>query len=115
MEYYVPRYISTIQKTIPMQNVRKASIHNRVIDIDNEAFCDWINLKEVVFETDERKENQLRRIGYRAFAGTALEELKTPRLLRSIEAGAFARCSNLRTVKLNEGLESIGGEGEGAF
>lgn len=57
MEYYVPRYVTEIEKTDPRDNVRRVSIHAKVISVGEEAFCDWVNLCEIVFEKDNGKEN----------------------------------------------------------
>ena len=83
-------------------------MHVAVTEIMDDAFRGWTNLREVVFEPGSR----LRRIGNYAFVGTALREFATPEGLREIGRGTFMNCKELRTVKLNEGLESLG---EGAF
>ena len=38
-----------------------------------------------------------------------------PASLRTISQGAFAECASLRTVALNEGLESLGTDEYGVF
>ena len=62
-------------------------------------------METVVFEPGSR----LERIGDHAFAGTALKEFVAPGSLKTIGAGAFANCKSLKQVRLNEGLEIIGG------
>ena len=109
MEYRVPPYVTTMKKVgAPRQDVQRVVVHAAVTEIADGAFRDWTNLAEVVFEPGSR----LRRVGDHAFADTALREFTAPNGLREIGSGAFMNCKELRTVKLNEGLESLG---EGAF
>lgn len=110
-EYRVPADITVVQKTALKPDVRTVVIHSKVTNIAADAFRDWENLSRVVFERKSRVE----RIGAHAFAGTALEQFVAPRSLKTIRGGAFAGCRNLKEVRLNEGLESITGAGDGAF
>ena len=64
-----------------------------------------------MFEPNSR----LERIGTHAFTGTALKSFIAPDSLRSIGEGAFAGCKNLKEVRLNQGLQHIGGDEVGAF
>ena len=109
MEYRIPQYVTVVQReAAPRRNVQRAVVHAGVTEIADDAFRDWTNLVEVVFEPGSR----LRRVGDHSFAGTSLREFAAPEALREIGSGAFANCSYLRTVSLNKGLESLG---EGAF
>ena len=83
-------------------------VHAAVTEIAEDAFRGWTGLTEVVFESGSK----LRRVGDYAFASTALKVFVAPGDLKEIGVGAFMNCKELRTVKLNEGLESLG---EGAF
>ena len=110
-EYFIPADITVVQKTTPRNDVRRVIVHSNVSEIAEDAFRGWTALVEVVFEPGSRPET----IGANAFADTALGQFTATRSLKTIESGAFARCRNLKTVTLNEGLESIAGEEGGAF
>ena len=66
-------------------------------EIGDDAFRNWTNLEEVVFEPGSR----LERIGSHAFAGTALKKFIAPDSLKSIGEGAFAGSRRLKSVTLN--------------
>ena len=92
-------------------DVKRVVVHPGVTEIAADAFRDWSNLAEVVFESNSR----LERIGSHAFTGTALKSFTAPESLRELGEGAFAGCRKLKTVTLNEGLRSIGETGVGVF
>ena len=92
-------------------DVKRVVVHSMVTEIGNDAFRDWSNLVEVVFEPYSR----LQSIGTHAFTGTSLKSFTAPDSLRSIGDGAFAGCKNLKEVRLNRGLQHIGGDEVGAF
>ena len=50
----------------------------------------------------------LEKIGINAFLEAGVISVEFPVSLRTISQGAFARCSSLKTVKFNEGLEMLG-------
>lgn len=52
--------------------------------------------------------SQLRKIGNGCFVGCGLEEFVAPPSLRTIGAGAFKQCRDLKRAVLNEGLEVVG-------
>ena len=109
MEYRIPQYVTTVKKEkVARQDVQCVVVHAAVTEIMDDAFRGWTNLREVVFESGSR----LRRVGDHAFAGTTLRGFAAPEGLREIGICAFMGCKNLREVKLNEGLESLG---KGAF
>lgn len=110
-EYRVPQYVVAVQKIAPKQDVSKIIFHSGVTTIEADAFRDWKNVTDVVFEAGSR----LERIQAHAFADTALREFVAPKGLKEIGAGVFAGCKSLKFVRLNENLEKIGGEGDGAF
>ena len=68
--------------------------------IPEDAFRDIPSLHRVVFLGHE-----LRAVGTSAFRNSGLEEFVAPQGLREIGLGAFAGCTGLRRVVLNEGLE----------
>lgn len=110
-KYRIPSYDTVVKETGANENATKVIVHSRVTAIEVDAFRGWKNLKEVVFEEGSR----LERIGNYAFADTALRQFTAPDSLKRIGAGAFSNCKDLKQVGLNEGLEVIGGEGDGAF
>ena len=107
-EYRVPKEVTVVRNSFVLDYVRTVVVYTGVTEIADEAFRDWENLAEVVFEPG----NRLARIGTHAFANTALEKFIAPKSLREIGNGAFMNCVSLREARLNEGLESLG---EGAF
>ena len=108
-EYHVPSNVTVVERT--RADVRRVVIHNKITSIAADAFRDWTSLEEVVFAG----RSQLERIGAYAFAGAGLRKFVAPRSLKTIRAGAFMGCKSLKEVRLNEGLESVGGDGEGVF
>ena len=110
-EYRVPENANVVPKTTMRSDVKRVIVHSRVTEIADDAFRDWSNLAEVVFEPNSR----LERIGTHAFTGTALKSFTAPDSLRSIGEGAFAGCKSLKEVRLNPGLQHIGGDEVGAF
>lgn len=109
MEYRVPPYVTTMKKEgAPRQDVQRVVVHAAVTEIADDAFRGWTSLREIIFEPGSR----LKRVGDHTFAGTALREFVAPGSLKEIGNRVFMGCKELRTVKLNEGLESLG---EGAF
>lgn len=45
---------------------------------------------------------------YGVFSGSALEYIELPSTLKRIEYGAFENCTNLKNIRLPNGLEYIG-------
>ena len=95
----------------PRNDVHRVVVQRDVTEIGDGVFRSWACLEEVVFEPGSR----LERIGSHAFAGTALKKFVAPDSLRSIGEGAFAGCRKLKSVTLNEGLQSLGSGRVGAF
>ena len=50
----------------------------------------------------------LEKIGLEAFHKSGVECITLPQSLRVLAQAAFAMCKNLKTVVLNEGLETLG-------
>ena len=107
----MPENVDIVPKTTMRSDVKRVVVHCRVTEIADDAFRDWSNLAEIVFEPNSR----LERIGTHAFVGTALKKFVAPDSLRFIGEGAFAGCRKLKSVTLNEGLRSLGGGRVGAF
>lgn len=95
--------------------------------IDESAFEDCENLKEVIIEEDSKLQgieteafynceklkrinfpDGLKYIGMRAFRNTGLQNVEFPAALMTISAGAFCECKRLEAVKFGEGLEELG-------
>ena len=109
--YYVLSPSAAPRDAAPRNDVRRVVVQRDVTEIGDDAFRSWASLEEVVFEPGSR----LERIGKHTFAGTALKNFTAPDSLRSIGDGAFAGCKNLKEVRLNQGLQYIGGDEVGAF
>ena len=103
--------MTVVQKSLVRDDVERVVLHAGITEIAEDAFRDWDSLEEVVFESG----SLLERIGAHAFARTALREFIAPSELKEICDGAFMNCKSLKEVRLNENLERIGGDGDGAF
>ena len=99
--YYVLSPTTTPWDSTPRSDVRRVIVQGDVTEIGDDAFRDWSNLVEIVFEPGSK----LKRIGNHAFAGTALQSFVAPNSLKSIGEGAFAGCSNLKKIKVGEGCK----------
>ena len=110
-DYCVPENVNVVRKTVMRNDVHRVIVHCRVTAIEEDAFRDWSNLTEVIFEPYSR----LQSIGSHAFVGTALKKFVAPDSLKFIGEGAFAGCRKLKSVALNEGLQSLGSGRVGAF
>ena len=89
------------------EDVVYVRINPSVTEVDDQAFRDCTQLREVVMYEG------LKIIGNKAFAGCiSLDDITIPSTVTEIEYHAFDRCTNLRKIELHEGLEKIGG---GAF
>ena len=99
-EYRVPENANLVPKTAMRSDVKRVVVHALVTEIADDAFRDWSNLAEIVFEQN----SMLQSIGTHAFTGTALKSFTAPDSLRSIGEGAFAGCKSLKEVRLNQGL-----------
>lgn len=86
------------------KDAKKVCIPNSVMEIREGAFKGWKDLREVVFETG----SQLRVIGDCAFSESGITFMEMPASLRDIGMNAFLGCADLRSVRLNDGLETLG-------
>ena len=85
------------------KDVTIVRFHPSVVEVDDEAFRDCNNLREVVFN------ERLHKIGELAFYYcSSLSSIRLPSTVTEIGSLAFYYCSNLREVLLNEGLQKIG-------
>lgn len=84
----------------------------KVVEIGARVFKDRKTLRKVTLNEG------LKKIGIEAFKGTGIEKISMPSTLEEIDGeyveyedpyGAFAKCKNLKEVKLNDGLKKIGG------
>ena len=72
--------------------------------IGNNAFRNWFALTEVSMSSN----SSLEFIGIGAFQDSGIREFKAPSHLETISQCAFAGCKDLKSVVLNEGLQSLG-------
>jgi len=101
---YMSSYVYTGKGQKVSKSVVSVQVHPSVIEIEDNAFKDCTQLKEVVFNTG------LRKIGDNAFYGCELlgmGSITLPSTLTVIGRSAFEDCSSLRVVVLNEGLTKI--------
>ena len=77
--------------------------HPSVVEVENEAFRDCKQLREVIFNEG------LQKIGWYAFCGCrSLSSIILPTTVTEISNYAFSGCKQLRELVLNEGLQKIG-------
>ena len=89
------------------KNVTIVRFHSSVTEVEDNAFYNCTQLKEVVFN------NGLKKIGRAAFDHcTSLSSITFPSTVIEIGSYAFEDCINLKEVSFNEGLQKIGA---GAF
>ena len=100
-EYSLQNYTSMVSlQTIDVTIVR---FHRSVVEVEDEAFRDCNNLREVVLH------DGLQKIGYAAFCKcTSLSSIILPSTVIEIGGYSFAGCKNLRETVLNDGLQKIG-------
>jgi hypothetical protein len=67
-----------------------------ILAIEREAFARCVSLQKIIFADD----SSLSHIGKGAFRWTALENIVLPDTLFDIGSGAFANCTNLRSISL---------------
>ena len=85
------------------KDVTIVRFHPSVVEVEDEAYKDCKQLREVLFD------DGLRKIGGYAFSGcTSLSSITLPSTVTEIGDSAFQYCINLRVVVLNDGLQKIG-------
>ena len=85
------------------KDVTIVQYHTSVIEVENEAFDNCKQLRELAFN------DGLQKIGGDAFRSCrSLSSIVLPSTVTEIGNGAFNNCSNLMEVVLNEGLQKIG-------
>ena len=83
--------------------LKRIVIPEMVTSIGNYAFAGCSELKEVVFEGDA-----LTKIGYYAFANTAISTIELPESTNSIGDYAFYKCSSLSRIQLPNNVKTVG-------
>lgn len=86
--------------------IEKIIFNSGLEEIEKDAFQYTTSLKEITFAAP----TTITKIGTFAFTGSALESLTLPSSLKILDWSAFSNCSNLKTVKVENGtkLERIG-------
>ena len=91
-----------IQTVCPIDRYGNCKVPSYVTKIANNAFENNAELKTI-----DLPEN-LKEIGYAAFANTGLENIKIPNGLTKIKASTFNDCRYLKTITLPESLQEMG-------
>ena len=78
--------------------IRKITFPTTLRALEDSAFYRCRQLKYATF----REGSQLERIGRSCFAESGLEEVWIPRVLKPVGAEAFANCSYLKTVHIED-------------
>ena len=84
--------------------VTVVEIPDSVTRIDKNAFRNWRALERVSMSSG----SSLEFIGIGAFQDSGIRQFVVPRHLKTISQCAFAGCKDLKSVVLNEGLQSLG-------
>jgi len=106
----LPRGITSVGARVFENNTRLLSVNvpEGVTDIHPHAF-------ENSRISGGQFPNSLRVIGYRAFAGTSLWDVRFGSEIQSINGLAFAGCPNLRSITINRQPNSVSGAPWGAL
>ena len=94
----------TGKRCVVPKDVTIVRFHPSVIEVENEAFSDCKQLREVIFN-DGAAEDWA---GMHFNMCTSLSSITLPSTVTEIGYCAFSNCSNLREVILNEGLQRLG-------
>ena len=83
--------------------VTEVNVKTGVTSVSDYAFsgCDYLTAVTLA--------DSVRKIDYEAFAGTGITSITIPSSVREIEERAFDSCTDLRTVNLPAGIESVAG------
>lgn len=90
-----------------MAVLERVYLNNNLEDIGDRAFKGCSNLK-VVRTLNLQSESRLKRIGKRAFEGTAIETFEIPDSVEAIDNNAFDNTRKLSSVTGGKGLKTIG-------
>ena len=82
--------------------IKRIAIPKSIITIDNCAFEEYTNLREVVFEEGSKLEE----IGFNCFRKSELEEIALPKKLKKIGESAFENCESLKIIHLDDECEA---------
>ena len=86
------------QDCFKMCGLESLTVPRSVKVIGRGAFCQCMQLREIVFASDSALES----IGSHCFQCCGLTEVVVPRSVRSIEACAFIGCWNLSSLRFEE-------------
>ena len=102
----IPRWVTSIgdRAFYDLRGVETVFIPKSVTNIGMAAFAMVGSLTAVYIEDGSRLET----IGDGAFSSTSIEKINIPDSVKTIGGGAFSGCTELTTVRLGNGLESIG-------
>lgn len=89
-----------------LKKIASVTIPENVKSIENEAFKNFKNLKELTLK------NGIENIGEGAFEGTQISSISIPSSIKEIEAKTFKDCWYLKKINFSNGIERIG---ENAF
>ncbi|MBD3899002.1 leucine-rich repeat domain-containing protein [Mycoplasma hominis] len=89
-----------------LKKIASVTIPENVKSIENEAFKNFKNLKELTLK------NGIANIGEGAFEGTQISSISIPSSIKEIKAKTFKDCWYLKKINFSNGIEKIG---ENAF
>ena len=98
------RIIAQDRTMMQDDTITVVEIPDSVTKIDKNAFRNWRALERVSMSSN----SSLEFIGIGAFQDSGIRKFKAPSHLKTISQCAFAGCKDLKSVVLNEGLQSLG-------
>ncbi|WP_413540338.1 leucine-rich repeat domain-containing protein [Metamycoplasma hominis] len=85
-----------------LKKIASVTIPENVNSIENEAFKNFKNLKELTLK------NGIKYIGEGAFEGTQISSISIPSSIKEIKAKTFKDCWYLKKINFSNGIERIG-------
>ncbi|MGC7158891.1 leucine-rich repeat domain-containing protein [Metamycoplasma hominis] len=85
-----------------LKKIASVTIPKNVKSIENEAFKNFKNLKELTLK------NGVENIGEGAFEGTQISSISIPSSIKEIKAKTFKDCWYLKKINFSNGIERIG-------
>lgn len=85
-----------------LKKIASVTIPENVKSIENEAFKNFKNLKELTLK------NGVENIGEGAFEGTQISSISIPSSIKEINAKTFKDCWYLKKINFSNGIEKIG-------